>query len=214
MFTYNYNPITLEFMGEEKAFIDPEKTKAAGHEVYILPAHSTFTKPQQLTKNKAALYQKETDNWLIVTDYRGQYIVNDSMNVKIQMELGDLPDGYIAITEKQAAKIQEDPIYYIIENGRLIKNPDYEEEKAKQEAERIAKLSITKYDFYKLICQPAGLGYQQVMALVNSNDDIAAAWNFCERVYRGDELLNLYIKQFIPNITDEQLDNIFKEYGK
>lgn len=103
---------------------------------------------------------------------------------------------------------------YIYENGKIVENPDYEEEKAKEEAERIAKLSITKYDFYKLICQPNGLGYQQVMALINSNDDIAAAWNFCERVYRGDELLNTYIKQFIPNITDEELDNIFKTYGK
>lgn len=213
MFTYNYNPITLEFIGEEKAFIDPEKTKQAGHEVYILPAHSTFTKPQ-LTKNKAALYQKETDNWQIVSDHRGQYIVNDSMNVKIQTELGDLPDGYIAITEKQAAKIQEDPIYYVIDNGRLIKNPNYDEIKRQQEAERVAKLSMTKYDFFKAVCQPNGLGYQEVMALINSNDDIAAAWNFCERVYRGDELLNTYIKQYLPNVTNEQLDEIFKALGR
>lgn len=213
MFTYRYNPTTLEFVCEEQAFIDPERTKAAGYDVYILPAYSTFKKPD-LHKNQAALYDISNDDWNILPDYRGQYIVNDSMNVQIQNELGPLPEGYIAITEKQAQKIQQDPIYYIIDNGRLIKNPDYEEQKAQQEKERIAKLAITKYDFYKYICQPAGLGYQQVMALVNSNDDIAAAWNFCERVYRGDVLLNLYIKQFIPNITDEELDNIFKTYGK
>lgn len=211
---YNYNPTTLEYIGVDTAPLDPEETKKAGYEIYSLPAHSTFTKPQQLTKNKAALYVAETDSWNIVSDYRGQYIVNELMNVKVQTELGDLPDGYIAITEKQAEKIQEDPIYYVIDNGRLIKNPNYEEDKAKQEAERLAKLSMTKYDFYKLVCQPYGLGYQQVMALVNSNDDIAAAWNFCERVYRGDELLNLYIKQYIPAITDEMLDQIFITYGK
>lgn len=213
MFTYRYNSQTLEFAGEEKAFIDPERTKAAGYEVYILPAYSTFKKPE-IAEHQAALYDISNDDWVILPDYRGQYIVNESMNVKIQAELGPLPEGYIPISEEQAVIIQNDPIYYIIDNGRLNKNPDYEEEKEQQEKERIAKLSITKYDFYKLICQPAGLGYQQVMALVNSNDDIAAAWNFCERVYRGDELLNLYIKQFLPNITDAQLDEIFIIYGK
>jgi hypothetical protein len=213
MFTYRYDSKTLEFAAEEKAYIDPERTKAAGYEVYILPAYSTFKRPD-LAEHQAAIYDISNDDWVILPDYRGQYIVNESMGVKIQTELGPLPDGYISIPEEQAVIIQEDPIYYIVDNGRLIKNPNYEEEKAKQEAEIIAKLSITKYDFYKLICQPAGLGYQQVMALVNSNDDIAAAWNFCERVYRGDELLNRYIKQFIPNITDAQLDEIFKTYGK
>lgn len=213
MFTYRYNSQTLEFAGEEKAFIDPERTKAAGYEVYILPAYSTFKKPE-IAEHQAALYDISNDDWVILPDYRGQYIVNESMNVKIQAELGPLPEGYIPISEEQAVIIQNDPIYYIIDNGRLIKNPDYEKEKAKQEAERIARLSITKYDFYKLICQPNGLGYQQVMALVNSNDDIAAAWNFCERVYRGDELLNTYIKQFIPGITNAQLDEIFIIYGK
>lgn len=213
MYTYRYNPDTLEFLYEEQAFIDPERTKAAGYDVYILPAYSTFKKPD-LAENQAALYDISNDDWNIVADYRGQYIVNDLMNVQIQNELGPLPEGFIPITEEQAVIIQQDPIYFIIDGGRLIPNPNYEEEKEQQEKERIAKLSITKYDFYKLICQPAGLGYQQVIALVNSNDDIAAAWNFCERVYRGDELLNLYIKQFIPGITDAQLDEIFKTYGK
>lgn len=210
---YYYNPQTLEYEGIDTAPLDPERTKAAGYDVYSLPAYSTFKKPD-LAKNQVAIYDISNDDWNILPDYRGQYIVNDSMNVQIQNELGPLPEGYIAITEKQAQKIQQDPIYYIIDNGRLIKNPDYEEQKEQEERERIAKLAITKYDFYKYICQPNGLGYQQVIALVNSNDDIAAAWNFCERVYRGDELLNLYIKQFIPSITDAQLDDIFKTYGK
>lgn len=213
MFTYTYNPKTLEFLAEEKAFIDPERTKAAGYKVYILPAYSTFKKPK-FTEHQVAIYDISNDDWIIKPDYRGQYIVNESMNIKIQTELGPLPTGYIPISEEQAVIIQNDPIYYIIDNERLIKNPDYEEEKSRQEAEKIAKLSITKYDFYKLICQPAGLGYQQVMALVNSNDDIAAAWNFCERIYRGDELLNKYIKQYIPAITDSILDEIFTIYGK
>ncbi len=207
MFTYNYDPKTLEFTAEETAFIDPVSN------TYILPAHSTFTKPN-LSKNKTAIYQKETDDWKIVTDYRGSFIVDESMNVKIQTELGDIPAGYVVITEKQALQIQEDPIYYVIDNGRLIKNPNYKEQKEQIELEKIYKLSMTKYDFYKVICKPNGLDYKQIMSFINADDDIAAAWNFCERVYRGDEILNNCIKKQIPTITDEQLNQIFKEYGR
>ena len=92
MFTYRYNPQTLEFLYEEQAFIDPERTKAAGYNVYILPAYSTFKKPD-LTTNQAALYDISNDDWVILPDYRGQYIVNESMNVQIQPQLGPLPEG-------------------------------------------------------------------------------------------------------------------------
>lgn len=214
MYCYYYDPITLEYTGSSTAPLDPEETKIQGKEVYSLPAHSTFKKPQKTGKFKTVLYNKETDRWETTDDFRGEYIVNSAMVIKTMNEIGKLPDGYVHITQEEADIIVNDPIYYIIQNGELIQNPDYEEIKRQQEAERVLKLSITKYDFYKHICQPNGIDYKAVKALLASNDDIAAAWEFCERVYRGDELLNTYIKQFIPNITDEQLDNIFKEYGK
>ena len=84
-----------------------------------------------------------------------------------------------------------------------------EEEKEQEKRERINKLSMTKYDFYKLVCKPNNIGYQDLMILINSVDEVAAAWNFCERVYRGDEILCRYVKQFIPSITDEELDSAF-----
>ncbi len=213
MYCYKYNPITLEYVGSVNAPLDPETTKTTGKECYSLPLNTTFTKPPQTNKFKTALYNEENDNWDVVPDYRGELIVNSSMNIKIVQQIGALPEGYIPISEQEAEIITNDPLYYIIDNGELIENPNYEEDKAKQEAERVARLSMTKYDFYKVVCKPNGIDYQQVMALINSNDDIAAAWNFCERVYRGDELLNTYIKQFIPSITDAILDEIFKTYG-
>lgn len=211
---YYYSNLTMEYTGSGAAPLNPVATKREGKEVYSLPRCSTFTKPPRINKYKTALYIKESDTWQIVDDLRGEYIVNSEMTIQKVMQIGDLPAGYIHITAKQAQKIEEDPIYYVISDGELIKNPNYDEIKRQQEAERVARLSITKYDFYKAICQPNGLGYQQVMALVNSNDEIAAAWNFCERVYRGDELLNTYIKQYLPDVTDEQLDEIFKTLGR
>ena len=213
MYCYYYNQVTLEYIGSDTAPLDPEATKKQGREVYGLPAHSTFKKPPKINKFKAAVYDAENDDWNIVDDYRGEYIVNSDMNIAIVTNIGALPDGYVHITKEEADIIVNDPIYYIIQDGELVENPDYEEIKEQEEKERVLKLSITKYDFYKLICLPNGLGYQQVKALLASNDEIAAAWEFCERIYRGDELLNTYIKQFIPNITDEELDNIFKANG-
>ena len=213
MYCYYYDPITLEYTDSDTAPLDPEESKQQGKDVYSLPANSTFKRPPQLNKYKTAIYNLENDSWQTVDDYRGEYIVNSDMNIAIVTNIGAIPDGYVHITKEEADIIVNDPIYYIIQDGELVENPDYEEIKEQEEKERVLKLSITKYDFYKLICLPNGLGYQQVKALLASNDEIAAAWEFCERIYRGDELLNTYIKQFIPNITDEELDNIFKANG-
>lgn len=79
--------------------------------------------------------------------------------------------------------------------------------------EYLKTLKMTKYDFFKYVCQPNGITYSQLMEAVNSNDEIAGAWNLCNHVYRCDEILNKYIKNYIPNITDDELNNIFTEHN-
>lgn len=78
------------------------------------------------------------------------------------------------------------------------------------EQRRIAMLNMTKYDFYKKVCVPNGISYSQLMELVNSSEETMAAWNLCERLYRGDTILIGAIHQFLPNLTDEQLTQIFE----
>ena len=89
-----------------------------------------------------------------------------------------------------------------------------EEQKEIEEKERIAKLSMTKYDFFKYVCSPYGVTYARLNKFVSSSDEVAAAWNLCAKVYRGDETLCAYIKVFIPVMTDTKLDEIFKTYGE
>ena len=89
-----------------------------------------------------------------------------------------------------------------------------EEQKELEEKERIAKLSMTKYDFFKYVCQPYGVTYARLNEFVSSSDEVAAAWNLCAKVYRGDGTLCAYIKVFIPVMTDSKLDEIFKTYGE
>ena len=101
----------------------------------------------------------------------------------------------------------------IMQNGEPVEDPNYYNKQEQIEKERIAMLSMTKYDFFKYVCKPYGVSYSMLLQLVNSNDDIAAAWDLCSRVYRGDELLCANITKFIPAVTADVLDVIFKEYG-
>lgn len=93
-------------------------------------------------------------------------------------------------------------------------NPNYEAELDKQEQERIGKLYMTRYDFYKYIVAPSGITYDQLEEIVNSNSDMKAAWNLCGNVYRGDTTLCENIKNYIPTMTDELLTAIFEQFGK
>lgn len=105
--------------------------------------------------------------------------------------------------------------YYVVGNELKIKSVEEQEaEKELKEKERVAKLSMTKYDFFKYVCKPYGITYPTLLQFVNSNDDIAAAWDLCARVYRGDELLCANITRFVPAVTADVLDVIFKEYGE
>ena len=103
-----------------------------------------------------------------------------------------------------------DGFYYLAEKCPM----KTEEQKELEEKERVAKLSMTRYDFFKYVCQPYGVTYAKLNEFVSSSDEVAAAWNLCARVYRGDETLCAYIKVFIPVMTDSKLDEIFKTYGE
>lgn len=168
--------------------------------------------PPELAEHKIAVF--ENDGWVVKDDYRGCFICDELLNIQIVQEIGELPDGFIFITEAQAEQIKADYLWYVVKDGKLIKNPDYEKQKEQERKDYIARLGMTKYDFYKFICVPNGITYTMLMQMVLSNEEIAAAWNLCGHVFRGDETLCKYIKTFLPNITDEELDTIYEEHGK
>lgn len=136
MIIYNYDKLTKEYIGESEAPLNPVATQREGHDVYMLPACSTELKPPKTKKNETVIFN---DGWCIVPDYRGMYMVDDSMQPKAVTNFGALPEGYIPITEAQAQQIIEDDLYYVISNGELIQNPNYEEEKQAREDEEFNK---------------------------------------------------------------------------
>ena len=128
MIIYNYDADTLEFTEQSYADLDPEQSKIEGKDMYLIPANSTTIKPPKAKKNEVVLWNET--NWKIEPDYRDTYIVDATMQPYKYDKIGELPDGFIPITDAQAEKIIADKLYYVIQDNKLVKNPNYEADKA------------------------------------------------------------------------------------
>ena len=100
---------------------------------------------------------------------------------------------------------------YIVENGRLILNPNWEEEQAQKERERIEKLTCTKRVF-ALMLQEVGITYTQLKELIATNEQAQLEWELCVELQRGNPLLDVMAAEL--HITSEHLDLIFKFANK
>ena len=206
MLIYNYDTITKEYIGYSSAELDPEETKVQGKDVYLIPANATLKEPPNVKKNQIQVFRND---WYIESDFRGQYMVDDEMQPIEIKEIGDLPLGYALITEEQIELLNEKGTnYFIIQNGKLIVNPNYEEEQAKKERERISHLKCTKRVFV-LMLEQLGLDYfERIEPLINANRQARLEWSLCVELERSNPLLDVVGKQL--GITPEQLDNLFK----
>jgi hypothetical protein len=77
MQVYHYDPVTKLYTGQGPADIDPEATKQAGQDVYLLPGSATFTAPPDTGEHQAAAWNGQA--WALVHDYRG-YVCYDPAN--------------------------------------------------------------------------------------------------------------------------------------
>lgn len=205
MIIYNYDEITKEYIGQCNADLDPEETKKQGKNVYLIPANATTKKPPKAKEHEAVIYN---NGWEIVADFRGLYMVNSDMQPQKVEEIGALPEGYAVATEEQAQKILEDDLFYIVQDGQLIENPNYEEQKAAIERERIDNLQCTKRVFV-LMLEQLGLDYfEQIEPAINANRDARLEWELCVQLQRKNPLLDQLAASF--GVTSKQLDDLFK----
>ena len=112
----------------------------------------------------------------------------------------------------------------IMQDGEPIINPDYEQEQAQKEAERIAMLNLTAADVERAIYKAKGIDFEDIVNLVNSEivnseskDDETAGLSIdikalkielkANNFYRG----NPYIDAVgtILGLTSEQLNRFF-----
>jgi pyoverdine/dityrosine biosynthesis protein Dit1 len=105
---------------------------------------------------------------------------------------------------------------YIYQDGLIVLNPNYEEEQAQKERERIALLSLTRGDVFRGLLQAKGVTRAQLRAMIETNEaltevqremaliDFDEALNF----YRGNALIDTV--GFALGITSGQLDKFFE----
>lgn len=205
MIIYNYDSITFEYIGESQASLDPEESKKQGKDIYLIPANATDKKPPIPKTNETVIFD---NRWKIVPDYRGMYMVDKSMQPKKVEDFGNLPDGFIPITQEQAETIQADDLYYVIKDGVLIKNPDYDKQKEDREKERVSHLKCTKRVFI-LMLEQMGLDYfEQILPLIKANRQAELEWELCVELERANPLLDSMGAKL--RVTPEQIDNLFK----
>lgn len=205
MIIYNYDEFTKEYTGYCNADLDPEETKRQGKNIYLIPANATTQKPPKVKEHETVIYN---NGWEIVADFRGLYMVNSDMNPLKVEQIGALPEGYAPASEEQAQKILEDDLFYIVQDGKLIENPNYEDQKAAREKERISHLKCTKRVFV-LMLEQMGLDYfEQIVPLIKANRQAELEWELCVELERANPLLDLIGAQL--RVTPEQIDNLFK----
>ena len=168
--------------------------------------------------NEALVYPKGTKqiikdgNWLVVKKTL-QDLLDEGFKV-VEFEDVEAQEGFELIPhyEETAEKITVTYTQQEIE-GYWEQKAEAEEAQRQAELERIGRLKMTKYDFFKYVLQPNGITYAQLEQALATNAEAKTAWDLCNHVFRGDETLNAYIKTVIPTITDEALTEIFKQYG-
>ena len=208
---YSYDENTRELKGSIPLSLDVVRSQREGKECYLLPANSTLQEPLEPAQNKTNVFN---GTWELVSDYRKQYVTNESFEITEIKKIGDIPDGLILITAEQKAQIEADADYYVIEDGALVVNPNYEQIKTQKEAERIARLTMTALDFIGVL-QQVGLTLAQINEYLENHLDLKMQLTYCQNVYCGvvQQLCPLSLEKedgTIITITAQDIITAFK----
>lgn len=102
MNVYKYND-NSEYIGTEKALLDPLETEQQGENIYLLPANATFTAPPAEKEGFARVWTGEA--WQEVEDHRGveYWLPEDTYGAPARemKDLGPLPENAIFTPPEQ-----------------------------------------------------------------------------------------------------------------
>lgn len=216
---YNFDPNTKEYLMTTIASADPMETKIKGEFIPLVPAYATLVEPPKTGEGEVAIFNGES--WEIKKDFRVRHkICDENFNIKDITEIGEIKEKYL-VTNEIAELIKENPNNFKIQNNEIVQKTEteIEEEKAQEEAERIAMLNLTAADVERAIYKAKGLDFDDVITLIQAQPltetgepliDIKAlkielkANNF----YRG----NPYINQVgtLLGFSSKQLDDFFE----
>lgn len=105
------------------------------------------------------------------------------------------------------AELDSHPNKVMVKNGALALNPNYEQEEAAKERERIGQLSLTKRDVFLALYKDKGITPEQIKAQI-TNPEALIEFEYASNYYRGNPLIDV-IGQTL-GYTSEQLDYLFE----
>lgn len=118
----------------------------------------------------------------------------------------------LTIEETDEAIYALEPNEMLNENGEIVINPNYEEEKKQKEHERIAKLKLTKREVFLGLYQAKGVTPDMIKAKITDAQALIE-FEYANDYYRGNPLIDIVGATL--GITPEQLDKFFetKDYN-
>lgn len=146
------------------------------------------------------------------------FIENEKLNGAGQVECLNEDVINFEVTEELYNAFIEAPEKYIWDGEGVVENPNYEQEQAKKEAERIAMLNLTRGDVFRGLLLAKGITKNQIAQMIEAMPvstqeevvtkelaliDFEDALNF----YRGNQLIDTI--GLALGITSKQLDNFF-----
>lgn len=96
---------------------------------------------------------------------------------------------------------------YIFQNGKIVLNPNYEQEREQKERERIGNLKLTKREVFLGLYQAKGVTPEQIKAQI-SDPEALIEFEYANDYYRGNPLIDEIGKKL--GFTSADLDYLFK----
>ena len=117
----------------------------------------------------------------------------------------------LEVTEEVYNAFVENPNKYVYQNGEIVENPNYEQERRKLEQDKINHLTCTALDLAMFIKQ-AGLTDSEVVQFLNANPSLQLQLTLCKDVYCGvvRQLCPLKITETLT-LTDDMVVGFFKK---
>lgn len=147
------------------------------------------------------------------------YAQINSKNILIDFDISPMVSDEYGSSDVQNIEVSEEIYnnaqqygsnYYIYSNGEIILNPNYEQEQAQKEAERIGELTMTALDFIGVL-EHYGLDYAtQIKPFLESQPDLDKQLKYCQNVYCKVARSVMPITVGNITITAEMVENAFK----
>lgn len=113
----------------------------------------------------------------------------------------------IEVTEEVYNGYVTEPEKYIYSDGEIVENPNYAEEQAQNERNRLDMLSLTKREVFLALYKDKGLTPEQLRSKI-TDPEALIEFDYANDYYRGNPLINKIGEML--GYTIEDLDYLFE----